>query len=104
MDLPYFLVLLAEALLRAGRIGEGMEAIDEALAERGERDYCHAAELHRLRALLMARRGADDEDVTAELIQARDIARRQGAPLLEERASVALGEIAAAVAHVETAG
>jgi predicted ATPase len=104
MDLPYFLGLLADALLRAGRIDEGMAAIDEALAESGDRDYCHTAELHRLRALLMARRGADDEDVTAELVQARDIARRQGAPLLEERASVALGEIAPAVAHGETAG
>jgi hypothetical protein len=99
MDLPYFLGLLADALLRAGRIGEGVEAIDEALAETGDRDYCHAAQLHRLRALLMAEHGADNQDVTAELVQARDIARRQGAPLLEERASHALDEIAPAVAQ-----
>jgi DNA-binding winged helix-turn-helix (wHTH) protein/predicted ATPase len=96
MDLPYYLGLLADALLRAGRIGEGLEAVDEALAESGDRDYCHAAELHRLRALLMAQRGADDGDVTAELVRARDIARRQGAPLLEERAYLALEEIAPA--------
>ena len=99
MDLPYFLGLLADALLRAGRIGEGLEAVDEALAESGDRDYCHAAELHRLRALLMAQRSADDGDVVAELVRARDIARSQGAPLLEERASLALQEIAPAVAH-----
>jgi predicted ATPase len=104
MDLPYFLGLLADALLRAGRIDEGMAAIDEALAESGDRDYCHAAELHRLRALLLAQRGAADEDVAAELVRARDIARRQGAPVLEERASLALDEIAPAVASTESAG
>jgi hypothetical protein len=103
MDLPYFLGLLADALLRAGRIDEGMAAIDEALAESGDRDYCHAAELHRLRALLLAQRG-DDEDVATELVRARDIARRQGAPVLEERASLALDEIAPAVASGESAG
>jgi hypothetical protein len=99
MDLPYFLGLLADALLRAGRIDDGVAAIDEALAESGDRDYCHAAELHRLRALLLAQGGADDEDVAAELVRARDIARRQGAPVLEERASLALDEIAPAVAQ-----
>lgn len=52
----------------------------------------------------MARRGADDGDVTAELVWARDIARRQGAPLLEERVSLALREIAPVVASGETAG
>jgi DNA-binding winged helix-turn-helix (wHTH) protein/predicted ATPase len=104
MDLPYFLGLLADALLRAGRIDEGMAAIDEALAESGDRDYCHAAELHRLRALLLAQRGAADEDVAAELVRARDIARRQGAPVLEERASLALDEIVPAVASTESAG
>ena len=94
MDLPYYLGLLADALVRAGRIGEGLEAVDEALAESGDRDYCHAGELHRLRALLLAQRGADEGDVIAELVRARDIARRQGAPLLEERASLALEELA----------
>jgi hypothetical protein len=52
-----------------------------------------------LRAVLMAQHGAADEDVTGELVQARDIARRQRAPLLEERASLALDEIAPAVAQ-----
>ena len=90
---------LRRAGLRADRLGcAGLLARGEALAESGDRDYCHAAELHRLRALLIAERGADDQDVTAELVQARDIARRQGAPLLEDRASHALDEVAPAVA------
>lgn len=91
-------------LAAGGSDRRGLGAVDEALAESGDRDYCHAAELHRLRALLMARRGADDGDVTAELVWARDIARRQGAPLLEERVSLALREIAPVVASGETAG
>jgi DNA-binding winged helix-turn-helix (wHTH) protein/predicted ATPase len=90
MDLPYYLGLLADACLRAGRGDEGLAAIDEALAESGGRDYCHASELHRLRAQLLAQSGADNGDVVAELVRARDIARRQHASLLEERASLAL--------------
>jgi tetratricopeptide (TPR) repeat protein len=99
MDLPYYLGLLADTYLRAGRIPEGLAAIDEAIAESGGRDYCHAAELHHLRARLLARGGADDADVIAELVRARDIARRQRASVLEERASLALQEIAPAVAR-----
>jgi hypothetical protein len=94
MDLPYFLGLLADASLRAGLIAEGLEAVDEALAESGDRDYCHAAELHRLRGELLAHSDAGEGDVVAEFVLARDIARRQGAPTLEERASQALSTIA----------
>jgi hypothetical protein len=68
-------------------LGETAEGLDELRA--GIEAY---------RALLIAERGADDQDVTAELVQARDIARRQGAPLLEDRASHALDEVAPAVA------
>ncbi len=93
MDLPYYLGLLADACLRAGRIDDGLTAVDEALAESGDRDYCHASELHRLRAQLLAQSGADDGDVIAELVRARDIARRQGAPPLEQRASRVLRQV-----------
>jgi len=99
MDLPYYLGLLADTYLQAGRIPEGLAAIDEAIAESGGRDYCHAAELHHLRARLLAQGGADDADVIAELVRARDIAHRQRASVLEERASLALQEIAPAVAQ-----
>jgi DNA-binding winged helix-turn-helix (wHTH) protein/predicted ATPase len=93
MDLPYYLGLLADACLRAGRFDDGLAAIDEALAESGGRDHCHASELHRLRADLLGQSGADNGDVVAELVRARDIARQQHAPLLEERASLALQQV-----------
>jgi hypothetical protein len=93
MDLPYHLGLLADAALRAGRFGEGLAAIDEALAESGDRDYCHASELHRLRARLLAESAADSGSVVAELVLARDLAHRQRAPILEERASLGLREL-----------
>jgi predicted ATPase len=104
MDLPYYLGLLADASLRAGRFGEGLAVIDEALAESGDRGYCHASELHRLRGRLLAEGAADKGAVAAELRLARDIARRQGAPLLEERASRALEQIAPAVTSGESTG
>ena len=93
MDLPYHLGLLADAALRAGRFGEGLAAIDEALAESGDRDYCHASELHRLRAQLLAGSAVDDGSVVAELVLARDVAHRQQAPILEERAALGLREL-----------
>lgn len=93
MDLPYYLGLLAESCLRADEIVEGLATIDEALAESGDRDYCHASELHRVRAQLLVQSGADSGAVAAALVRARDIARDQRAPRLEERATLALQEI-----------
>jgi DNA-binding winged helix-turn-helix (wHTH) protein/predicted ATPase len=94
MDLPYYLGLLADAHLQAGDIDAGLAAVDEAMAESGDRDNCYAAELHRLRGLLLAQSGADAGAVVAELERARDIARRQRAPLAEARVSLALDQIA----------
>jgi hypothetical protein len=42
----------------------------------------------------LAHSDAGEGDVVAEFVLARDIARRQGAPTLEERASQALSTIA----------
>jgi hypothetical protein len=94
MDLPYYLGLLADAHLQAGDIDAGLAAVDEAMAESGDRDNCYAGELHRLRGLLLAQSGADAGAVVAELERARDIARRQRAPLAEARVSLALDQIA----------
>jgi predicted ATPase len=50
----YFMALLAEALGEAGREGEGLEALDEALeAARQSSEHYYEAELHRLRGELL---------------------------------------------------
>jgi DNA-binding winged helix-turn-helix (wHTH) protein/predicted ATPase len=104
MDLPYLLGLLADAHLRAGEVDDGLAAIDDAIAETGGRDYCHAAELHRLRGVLLSGSRADGGKVVAELTRAREIAREQRAPLLEERALLALGQVQPDAALPEASG
>jgi hypothetical protein len=55
-------------------------------------------------ARLLAQGAPDDGAVDAELVLARDAARRQGAPLLEERASRALEQVAPAATSGEPTG
>jgi class 3 adenylate cyclase/predicted ATPase len=93
---PWFLALLAEVDARAGRVEEGLAALDEAMAtvERsGERFYL--AELHRLQGeLIFARRGPEGTDeALACYRQALDISRAQGALALELRSAASLAEL-----------
>jgi tetratricopeptide (TPR) repeat protein len=91
LRLPYFLSLLAEVCEKAGRAGEGLASIDEALAEadtRNERWW--DAELHRLRGELLRVAGADAREVEAAIQQAIEIARSQQARSLELRATMSL--------------
>jgi len=87
---PYHLALLGEALARSGKTAEGIAAVDEALAlveTTGERFL--EADLHRLRGEAIL---ADDPVAwsAAEpcFREAIDVARRQGARMLELRATV----------------
>jgi DNA-binding SARP family transcriptional activator len=86
---PWGLGLLAEAELLAGRPGEALGLLDDALAraERsGERMYL--AELHRLRGqALLAFSPARPAEARAALDAAVAVARAQGAELLERRAT-----------------
>ena len=89
----YYLALLAEALGRAGRVGEGLGVLDEAerLARRtGERLY--EAEVHRLRGELQLARS---EPVAAEecFEKAGAVARSQRAASLALRAANSLGRL-----------
>jgi predicted ATPase len=94
---PYHLALLAEALARAGRAQEGLNALADALAlcaASGERFL--EADLHRLRGELLlaaeagpAAWGAAD----AGFRQALDLARGQCARSLELRAVMSLGRL-----------
>jgi predicted ATPase len=92
---PYQLALLAEALAREGQVGEGLAALDEALAlstTSGERFL--EAELHRLRGELL-RRGAAaaapaPDEAEACFHRALALARYQQARSLELRAAMSL--------------
>jgi predicted ATPase/class 3 adenylate cyclase len=94
MRRPYFLALLADALLRAGQVEEGQKVIAEAvsLVERsGETRW--QAETLRLKAALMDRAGADFEDVEVTYQGALEIARGQEARCLELRTAASLGRL-----------
>jgi serine/threonine protein kinase/predicted ATPase len=91
----YYRVLYAEACARAGRIPEGLAALDEAEAfakERGEGYW--APEIPRLRGELLL--AGDPQAVTAAeacFQQALAIAREQGARSLELRAAMSLARL-----------
>jgi tetratricopeptide (TPR) repeat protein len=91
--LPFYLVLKAEALHLADRTSEALEAIREAevLAERFEGRYW-CAELHRLRAVLLAGMGAEGTQIEASFCAAIKIAREQKSISLEKRAEATSAE------------
>jgi hypothetical protein len=85
--LPGLLARKAEALHRADRTSEALEAINEAeaLAERfGQRSFC--AELHRLRGVFLTALGVDETQIEASFREAIRIAKEQKSVSLEKRA------------------
>src|SRR5262249_16650205 len=91
LRLPYYLCLLAQALLRAGSPDEALATIDEALFEsRANNERWWDAELHRLRGELLLARGSEDDEVDLALQRAREIAEAQQARSLELRAAMSL--------------
>jgi hypothetical protein len=80
---PFFLALKAEALHRADRTFEALEAIEEAegLVERFE-ERLWRADLHRLRGVFLATMGADETQIDASFRQAIRIAREQKSIML----------------------
>jgi tetratricopeptide (TPR) repeat protein len=85
--LPYYLSLLAQMYDRAKRPAEGLDIIEEALAQaRTSNERWWDAELHRLRGKFMHAAGRDAQDVDAAMRRAADIARGQGSLALELRA------------------
>jgi DNA-binding SARP family transcriptional activator/predicted ATPase len=93
MDDAYFLGLLGDACLRAGRLDEALRAIGDALADvpRAGR-FFFGAELRRLRGEALVRSG-ERSDGEASLRQALEVAREQGSPALELRAAITLGDL-----------
>jgi len=90
---PMYLALLAEGFCRAGRIDEGLQAVQEGLAyaeQTAEGGY--VAELHRVRGEL-ARRAGDAATAEETLRLALDLARRQQARSFELRAATGLASL-----------
>ena len=78
--MPYYLALLADAHLRAGEADAGLDVVEEALSRgRETNERWWDAELHRLRALLLAASGAAAAEAEAALRRALEIARGQQA-------------------------
>jgi predicted ATPase len=93
LRVPFFLGLKAEALYRADRTSEALEAISEAeaLVERFEdRHWC--AELHRLRGVFLATLGAEATQIGASFQAAIRIAKEQKSVSLEKRAEATYAE------------
>lgn len=81
--------LLLAACVAAGDARAGLAAADRAL-EAGEPVRTWESEARRLRGEFLAALGAPGEEVEAELRQALQVARRQGAGMLELRAATSL--------------
>ena len=97
LRLSYYLGLLAEAHLRAGRASAGLDLLEQALAHgRETRERWWDAEIHRLRAELLLAAGAGAAEAEAALVRALEIARGQQARSLELRAARSLAGLWAA--------
>ena len=92
-SMPGYLLLKAEALHLAARTAEALEAIAEAhaLMETYEERW-PAAELHRLRAVLLAATGGDGDEVEASFRAAISTAKQQKSLSLEKRAEATYAE------------
>jgi predicted ATPase len=92
--LPIYLSLLAQACLKAGRLEEGLDALEQASAESLQNnEHWWDAEIHRLRGELMWAQGADPGDIEAAFQRALEMARSQQARSLELRAATSLARL-----------
>lgn len=92
--LPVYLSLVAQVCLKAGRLEEGLDALEQALAESlRNNEHWWDAEIHRLRGELMRAQGADAADIEAAYRRALEIARSQQARSLELRAAAGLARL-----------
>jgi len=80
--------VLLESCGAAGDARAGLAATEQALEMRGIRLW--DAEVHRLRGEYLAALGASSEDIESELRSALEVARKQGARMLELRAAASL--------------
>jgi len=92
----YYLGLAAEVLLAAGRPGDSLAHLDRTIAGIDEPGVgFYLPEIYRLRGACLLALSRDNKDEARQAFTtARDIANRQGAIILERRASASLVEVA----------
>jgi class 3 adenylate cyclase/tetratricopeptide (TPR) repeat protein len=91
----YYLGLAAEVLLAAGRPADGLAHLDRAIAGIDEPGVgFYLPEIYRLRGACLLALGRDNKDEAhSAFATALDIARRQGAVILQCRAEAAISEL-----------
>ena len=94
---PYFLCMLAEAYMEAGRFDDGLSALTDALAAADEHENrSHEAEIHRLKGELLLRQNHSNAATALSCFQrVSEIARKQSAKSWELRATMSLARLLA---------
>ena len=93
----YYAVLVADTCVRAGMHDQALQTLEPALATVTEHGVgLFVSELHRLKGVCLAHRDRGDPQARASLATALEVARTQGATLLERRVSESLDALAAA--------
>lgn len=92
--LPQYHAMLAEAHLRAGQAGEGLEVVERAMdvMERTDERWWEA-DLHRLRGELLRATAGSEVDAESCFLRALDVARARQARSLEVRAATSLARL-----------
>jgi len=94
LRIPYYLSLLARVLYNAGQFDEGLNTVEDALAEsQKNNEHWWDAELHRLRGELFWSQGANADEVEAAFLHSIEIAQAQQAKSLELRAATSLARL-----------
>jgi adenylate cyclase len=90
-----FAASLAEAYGRTGQIGEGLNVVNEELANRRVTECCcYEAELHRIKGeLLLRETAADEQQAEASFRNGLKIARSQNAKSLELRGVMSMSRL-----------
>ena len=94
---PHDLCLLADACIKAGRLGDGLDALSEALDATNKHGIRHCeAEIHRLEGeILLQQDDSNVEEAERCLRSAIDIAQQQNAKSFELRATTSLARLLA---------
>jgi DNA-binding winged helix-turn-helix (wHTH) protein len=84
LDMPYFLALQADVLLRQGAPADALSVLDDAEAriDASTRSYFHRPEMYRLRARAHLLLGDGDERAAEELAHAAELAAAMGSPVM----------------------
>ena len=91
---PFLLSLQAVACMKLQKLNDGMQAVMAAQAiVKGGCDLYWEAELYRLQSDLMRAQGTEDERAERVLRLAKETAHRQGARMLELRATLSLAHL-----------